>query len=488
MTAPFPLMPAKSTELRLDHFDGDVYVADSTTLLYKFVDAMCGDAGAGSLKKEIFLQRLSGALAGIYGSDLDYIFGNVSFLSRGPSESYDYDSMGQMLTSDQWDEIEVKDQWYRQRITEFFTAATMGSMTDGIRHVVHAALSCDCDVMENWRYIDSYGLSGNVGRAPITTAYQAVDLTTGHTVPFGTQGEATTFVAGKSDPTKWQVQAVGPRNEVTIKPYKSGLTSKDRRMLRDMLDKTTPQDTIMTIDPNGLSVSTPVKIRSITADSTYYQVEKVVTATPVLDQLPTPELLAIDLDPTEQWLFSKSPELAPYAKFNITQEYGYYYLVSGGARSPIDSVTYGLLNNDGTSVTLQKPFELFESSGQFSDYISYEIADSPDNYPGGKLGLTPNAAPAINPDGSPYQFDYASQAEYVAKRKNEVLAMGGIADDEHYRLPVEKAGASKRTYTPDLAIAYSAPARDSTVTSSWTARKPRTIVAELTDGRTFVRS
>lgn len=486
--APFPLMPAKSTELRLAHFDENVYVADSTTLLYKFVDAMCGDAGAGSLKKEIFLQRLSGALTGIYGSDLDYIFGNVDFLSRGPSESYDYDTMTQMLTSDQWDEVEVKDQWYRQRITEFFTAATAGAMTDGIRHAVHAALSCDCDVMEVWRYKDSYGLTGSLGRAPITSAWQAIDLVTGYTVPFTTQSDAQTYVSGQTNPARWQAQAVGPRNEVVIKPYKTDIGPKDQRMLREMLDKITPQDSIMTVDPNGLSVSTPVKVRSITADSTYYQVEKVVTGTPVLDQLPAPEQLAIDLDPTEQWLFSRSPELAPYAKFNITQEYGYCYLVSGGARSPIDSVTYGLLNPDGTSVTLQKPFELFETTGEYTAYMNYEIADSPDNYPGGKLGLTPNAAPAINPDGSPYQFPYASQADYVAKRKAEVITMGGIADDEHYRLPVQKASASKRTYTADLAIAYTAPVRDSTVTSSWTSRKPRTVIAELTDGRTFVRS
>ena len=43
-------MPPKSTETRLEHFDEQLYTADPTTLLYKFVDALCGDAGAGSLK------------------------------------------------------------------------------------------------------------------------------------------------------------------------------------------------------------------------------------------------------------------------------------------------------------------------------------------------------------------------------------------------------------------------------------------------------
>jgi len=54
-----------------------------------------------------------------------------------------------------------------------------------------------------------------------------------------------------------------------------------------------------------------------------------------------------------------------------------------------------------------------------------------------------------------------------------VLAIGGLADDLRYKLPIEKPGQTKRTYTPDLAIAYSAPARDSTVTSSYTCRRPR---------------
>lgn len=444
--APFPLMPSKSTELRLEHFDENVYTADSSTVLYKFLDAMCGDAGAGSLKKEIFLQRLSGALTGIYGSDLDYIFGNVHFLSRSPSESYPYNTMNQMLTSDQWDEVAVKDQWYRNRIREYFIACGLGGTGDGIRQAVHAATSVDCEIMENWRYIDNFGLGSNVGRAPVSA-----------------------------------------RNEVTIRPYKTEIEPKERRLLRDMLDKITPQDTVVTINTNGLSVSSPVAVRAITADSTYYQVEKVITGTPVLKDLPAPELLAIDLDPTEQWLFSDSPELAPYGKFNITSEYGYYYLASGGSRSPIDSVQYGRLRDDG-SVGLEPPFEWFESTGQFTAWTEYEKADSPDNYPGGKFGIHPDAAPALNPDQSPYQFKYTNQQDYINTKKAEVLSIGGFADDLRYRLPIEKASVSKRTYTADLAIAYSAPARDSTVTSSWTSRKPRQTTAELRNPSAFVRS
>ena len=440
-------MPSKSTELRLEHFDEDVYTADSSTVLFKFLDTMCGDSGAGTLKKEIFIQRLSGAISSIYGSDLDYIFGNVHFLSRSPEESYNYDTATEMLTSDQWDEVRIKDAWFRARITEYFKACTAGGTHEGIRLAVHAAVSVDCEIFEVWRYMDSFGLTAPLGRAPSNT-----------------------------------------RQEVVIRPHKEVLEPKERRLLRDMLDKLTPQDTVMTIDTQGLSVSSPVVVRAQAADSTYYQVEKIVTGTPVLDSLPAPELLAIDLDPTEKWLFSKSPELAPYAQFNISQEYGYYYLASGGTRSPIDAVTYGLLQSDG-SVHAENPFQMYETTGQYGDWIEYELADSPDNYPGGKFGITPYAEPALNPDHSAYQFPYASQQAYVDEKKADVLAIGGLADDLRYRLPIEKPSQTKRTYTADLAIAYSAPARDSTITSSWTCRRPRqNVLLGTINPASFVRS
>lgn len=445
--APFPLFPSKSTELRMEHFDEKIYAADSSTLLYKWLDAMCGDAGAGSLKKEIFLQRLSGALTGIYGSDLDYIFGNIRFLSRNSSEAYPYDPMTQMLTSDQWDEVRVKDAWFRARIVEFFQACQLGGTIAGVQMACHAATSVDCTVYEVWRYIDSYGISGAIGRSPTNA-----------------------------------------RTEFVVQPHKATLEPAEKRLLRDMLDRITPMESIATISVEGLSVSVPVPVRAIASDSTYYQVEKVVTGTPLLESIPAPELLAIDLDPTERWLFSNSPELAPYGQFNISSEYSYYYLMSGGPRSPIDAVLYGRLAADGTTVIPEIPFEIFETTGQFTAWQSYEIADSPDNYPGGKFGLTPDSLPALNPDRSPYVFTYGSQQEYIDLKKAEVLAQGGHADDNRYQLPIQKQTQTKRAFTADLAIAYRAPASDSTVTSSWSARKPRQIRAEPRDPSSFIRS
>ena len=829
----WPLMPPKSTDLRLAHFDEHVYSAGPDTILYKFIDSMCGDGGAGSLKKEIFIQRLSGALEGIYGSDLDYIFGNIRFLARTGSEAYSFDPATNMLTSDQWDEVKIKDAQYRSRIREFWIAAGSGNTAAGIRQCVHAATSSDCQILETWRYIDcadeeteiltrsgykhysdleedeevltlnmssglaewqvptkinvfpvvnhemlsvemggrhsslttmnhrwpvssrvkrsdgsrgysdirirtseelttedrfiraapvtglpevaklvdslvelvawfvteghihaqtsvvtivqshavnptkvdsiraaltaligpaveifdrtgpranqkpswrewvseskpditvfrlnsaagrllitqapdkvasmdfvhsltrsqlhlfldtciaadghvrkdgyrsfiqksmdrtvpvqiaatllgiptsiqagpgschvlslcerekfvqplgqsrknaesvrytgtiwcpttpngtwfarrrgatyftgnSFGLSEGLGRAS-GISYAAINVVTGHRVfftddrPLQAKADATAYVTGQADSYDWLVEKVQARTELTIVPYKKNLAPAETRLLRGMLDRITPQDSIVTIDPDGLAIHIPVRVAAAAADSSYYQVEKTVTPTPVAADLPAPELLAIDLDPTEQWLLSGSTELAPYAQFNISQEYGYYYLISGGARSPIDSVGYGTLNPDGT-VTNEKPFEWFEDTEQFGPWLSYELADAPENYPGGKQGLTPNHKPALNPDRTPYRFPYLSQAAYVTWKKVGILAVGGQADDQRYRLPIEKPTSFKRTFTPDLAIAYTAPIRDSTITSSWTSRRPRTASSEQRDPSTFVRS
>ena len=161
--------------------------------------------------------------------------------------------------------------------------------------------------------------------------------------------------------------------------------------------------------------------------------------------------------------------------------------MSGGKRSPIDGVSYGVLSKDN-EVVVQPSYEWYEQSEQYGPWTAYEKADSPDNYPGGRFGLTPNSTPARNPDRSPYQFPYTSQADFIAKKKEEVLALGGQANDTRYRMPIQKMNTSKRIYTPDLAIAYTAPARDSTVTSSWTSRKPRSISGELRSPSLFVKS
>lgn len=447
--SPFPLMPPKSTEVRLSHFDEYVYTADNTTNLYRFVDALCGTVGAGALVNELFLARMAGALETIYFNELDYIFAKVAFLSRSPAESYPYNPLVDMLTSDQWDEVKRKDAWYRARVKEFFYACTLGGTPEGIKMAVRAAIAVDADLYEVWRYIDNFGITDDLGRAPETA-----------------------------------------RNELVVRPHKSELSQAELRLLRDMLEKIAPLDTIVTVSTQGLNSLTPVSVSASAADSTYYEVQKMVTATPAMDLLPQPELLPIDLLPTEQWLYlaRDTPTLAPYVAFNISAEFGYYYLVGGGKRSPIDSVTYGTLQSDG-SVRTEHNYQVYDTIGSFAAKQLYEKADSPDNYPGGKYGIHPTYAPARNPDHTPYIFPYPSQSAYNEAKAAEVVALGGRADDDGYQMPIQQSSSTARVFWPDYAIAYDAPTQDSTVSASLTRRRGQssTLMPEIRDPNNFVR-
>jgi len=445
--APFPLLPPISTELRLAHFDEQVYTATPDTLLYKFVDAICGTTGAGSLLNQSFMTRLTNALETIYFNDLDYIFSKINFLGRSPAESYPYNPMTDMLTSAQWDEVRVKDAWYRARIKDFFAACSLGGTPMGIRMCVQAAVGTDCTLLETWRYLDSFGLGDNLGRS-----------------------------------------AVSARNEITVRPRKDELSPEEFRLLRDMLDRISPMETIVTINLKGLSMLAPVKISSINASSTYFEVQKSVTASPVIKTMTATDLNLQDtLNESEQWLFDAidDPKDAPYSAFNITSEFSYYYLIGGGERSPIDSVSYGILQPDG-SVRPESNFEVFRSSGAYTDWVNYEKADSPDNFPGGKYGISPMKAPALNPDRTPYQFPWPSQAAYVEDKKLKVQASGGIADDFHYKLPIKEGSSPKTTYWPEYAVAYTAPAQESSVSMNFTANRGNTLAGDWVDPATFV--
>lgn len=793
----FPILPSISTAVLLQRFDPDVYTLTPDTMLYKFVDAICGTSGAGAIANQLMLTRMGTNLETIYFSELDFIFGNIGILGRSPAESYSYSPLTDQLTADQWNEVKIKDSWYRQRIAAFFQACNLGGTPEGIRMCVYAALGCDCNVYEVWRYIDcadeqteiltrsgykSYtelvvgedALTINVdsglaewqpvlainafpvvdapmlsvemggrhsslttmnhrwpvksrqnksaGRGyvditirrshelstedkfvravpvmnlPDSSKYQdsLVELagwfvTEGHintvqgrdhtgvnicqshkvnpekvdqirsalTELFGSSVEEFTTTKGrrndripqwresispsKPDLTLFRLNSVAgsilcevapdkiatmefinsltksqlhlfletciagdghvrgdgyrsivqnslerlmpiqvaatllgiptsvhapqklssarptyvlsfseksrfvtplgqarknastvrytgtvwcprtgngtwfarrrgttyftgnsfglnedlgrspvaTRNEIVIQPHKTSLSQEEIRLARDMIDRLCPADVIVTLNTSGLATISPVTVNAAAADSSYYEVQKVVTATPVIAQLPPAEFLPIPLRPSQTWLYdaASSPTQAPYAAFNVTQEYSYYYLTA--EPTSIDSVTYGTLNEDG-SVTTAPNYQLFQTTGSYGPATPYALADSPDNYPGGKYGLHPDQAPAINPDGSPYNFPWQSQEAYVTVRVIEIEAMGGIAGVETYQLPVATTSSTAQTFYPQYAISYFPPSKESTISIAVTGqRNPTQVTVNVRNPSNFVRS
>jgi len=447
-TNPFPFMPATSTGQLMTNFDSGVYDTSSSSLVYKFVDALCGSTGAGQMLNQNFLNALQGNISTTYGSDLDYFFGNIGFLPRSPAEMYPYNTSTDLLTSDQWKQVQIKDAWYRARVSDFWKACNLGGTPEAIRMACQAACACDCNVFEDWRYIDNFGLLNSIGRA-------------------------------------------NARNEVVVQPLKASLTPQELKLLRDMLDRIMPVDVIVTISLQGLAVLHPVPAVAACASSTYFQVEKMVLATPFLAQLPPPEQLPIDLLPTETWLYDAQtdPQLAPYAQLNITAQSSYYYLVGGGNSSPIDSVQYLTLNEDGSTSPAQD-YVAYQTTGTFTTWQVWPKADSPDNYPGGKFGIHASFAPALNSDQTPYSFPWDSQEDYVTAQIATVTAMGGNANTVQFQLPLTTPNQTSLDFRPDYAVAYSPPGQDSTVSASIT--RNRQVVVSGAQGWTsttgFVRA
>ena len=568
---PFPYFPARSTAVLYSNFDPDVYTPSTKSTLYYFLDALAGTSGAGSLVNQVFLSNLSGALDTCYFNELDYIVGNIKFLARTTAESYTYNPAADMLTSDQWDEVRTKDAWFRARIKDFFAACQSGGTPEGVKKCVSAAIAADCTIQEVWRYVDGFNLTEDLGRANSAANfyYSALNLNTGFEVFFSGGSaltEANAFISGQPNPSGWERRSNRPRNEVVVKPHKQDLSPAEMRLLRELLNRLMPVETLVTVDVNGLSAATPVPVAGAASDSTYYEVIKQVVPSPLIAQLPSADQLAIDLLPGEQWLINpppanvkpwrpgfayvagdyvknvgnvyackvggtsrlfmgpkgkgldiadgtsltwayvepasalpssfssmlnankKNPKAveAPSAAFLQSAQNSYYYLSGGGKSSPIDSVTYGTLNSDG-SVSSALNYSVYQENSTYTGWSAYELADSPDNYPGGKSGQHPGYAPAVNPDGTPYLFPYNSQEEYVTQMITKITAMGGIADSHHYQLPIQKIQTAVYTYYPDDAIANFPPAKESTISTSLTRHRSRTISNNVGSPNNFVR-
>ncbi|WP_267716770.1 DUF7297 family protein [Streptomyces sp. CoH17] len=426
---PVPLFPPKSIEERLYSFSETVYTADPSTHLYKFVDALCGDAGAGNLRKELTTARLNQSLDSLRFRDLDTLFSGSFQLNRLVSETYDYNPVQGMYTSDEWDEMRTKDSWYRERCKDFVAACNAGGTPQGFRLMVRSAIGTDCDLFEVWRYIDEYGLKGTLGRTGLTL-----------------------------------------RNEIVVKPHKSPLSQKEKYLVVKALDRIRPMDCIVTVDEQGLAVNTLITPRSVGADSSYFEVQKEVTGSPDIAKIPPPEFLAEDIDPSENWLKPGLAVRAPNIAHGTSQEHSYYYNYSATGTSAIDTILYQKDTGNGVLVKETNYARTVQNDLGWGPWLQYELADSPDNFPGGKYGQHPDSAPALNSNGDNYQFPYPSQQDYVTEMMIKIQSEGGQADNTRYRLPVSSSKINLTIWTPTNVIPLEVPTIESTVISPWVSR------------------
>jgi hypothetical protein len=165
------------------HFSESYWKLDADSIVYKILDALCRDAGAGNNKKALFISRLQTSLDSTYFQDLDSFYFGVLGFPRHLSESYNFNPSSNALTIDQWIEVQVKDAKYRARCLDLMSALNHGGSPFGIRMACKAVLAADCDIFELWKYIDSpayrSGLNGNGGGIASTPHATTFNLTSG---------------------------------------------------------------------------------------------------------------------------------------------------------------------------------------------------------------------------------------------------------------------------------------------------------------------
>lgn len=418
-----PKLPPVDTHTRLVDYSEGLYNIDPSTHLYKFIDALTGDAGAADLKKQLAVARLNNSLESTHFFDLDRLFGNILQLERLTSENYPYNPFNDMLTDEQWDEVRVKDSWYRARCQDFLTACSLGGTLEGFTVMTHAALGTTCDVYEVWRYMDDLGVSEELGRT-------------------------------------------NKRNEVVVRPHKENLTDRERRLLLQALDRIKPIDIIITIDVHGVGLHKPVDLTNVSADSSYFEIQRWVTGSPDLNLIPPPEYLREEVFDGETWITPDETSLAPTVAKNSTQESSVIYQYHDQKTSAIDEVTYSIYAKGEE----RKEVDFIEFGGDqtvYSDWINFPLADSPDNYPGGRGGRTPYREPAINTDGTPYAFPYQSQKEYVDEMREMVLTGGGEVSGNRYRIVLTRGGQRTHVIEPSSVFKGGSPTGNSKVTTGW---------------------
>ncbi|HEY6020542.1 MAG TPA: hypothetical protein VIY48_11835 [Candidatus Paceibacterota bacterium] len=623
---PLPYLVPRSIIQKAAHFSEAYWKLDSDSIVFKLLDSLCGDAGAGNNKKSLFISRLEACLDSTYFQDLDAFYFGVLGFPRHLSESYDYNPYSNALTTQQWIEVQLKDAKYRSRCLDLMAAFNHGTSPFGIRMGCKSVLGVDCDIFEIWKYLDAnayksgLNLNGGTASTPSSVALnitgdldiradiRLVDYTSGsiqtligkwnvtgdqrsyrlyvsatgflvfewsssgavgtvltktstiaipvvdtnrisvratidvdngaagNTVTFYTStsvsgtwtalgtavttagvtsifsgsanliagaqqggaepavgiicaaqvrnGIAGTIVANPdftsqpsgttsfsdSVPITWTVNApatmisnyaVGRtgsnlRTEVLITPHKV-ITRQERRNLMLVLNRIKPREAVLTIAA-GLEVNIAIGLNLVSADSSYFETDILVTGASGISNAGSnnyySQITASDSS-TDQSVYYLADGVQTGARtlaFTRGQESYENYDFSSESISTIDSIEYSSISNIAlppSSRTIEGEHLIQNAYDiRFGPWTDFDLADSPDNFPGGKYGQSPFTPPALNQDGTPYQFRYASQAAYVAEQTNIIVAAGGEANATQYRLRLAQASVSAAVSDP----------------------------------------
>lgn len=405
-----PVISNISIESLMAHFDDYVYDISETSHIRHVIEVLCGKAGMGQLLYQSVRDWLNGGVETAWLGFVDRLFEQIFGLPRIYREKDGFNPSDAILTSEEEDQVLIKEAWYKSRFIELMKGMTAGGTLQGFHYIVHALTYDDCDIYETWRY------------------------------------KHQDFPVGRLDYTLY--------NEIVITPYNKDITEQQKELLLRVLDRLKPADSIVTIDMYGLEKTKPYKIRSITASSSYFEVIKTVQNAVDNSKLPPLESIYGGIPP---YGYDDLPKLGQGQKSEVrkaveirTQEDSEYYVYDKSLASQVQTIDYSSIGSSGVERN-ETYYSEQKNEVQYSSWYAFEKVDSPDNYPGGKYGRTPMKEPAINKDGTRYIFDYPSQQTYEDEQRQEIERSGGQVKGHSYRLRLSVSRTTE-TYLPEFAL------------------------------------
>lgn len=272
-----PLLPTSNTSVNLSHFYPDLYDLSPESHLTRLLNVLLGDAGVGQLRKWYQTNHMQSVVLTAKYSDLDLFYGALLGVGRLTDEVLDLDPYTDTADPSEWAEIDDRDATYRSRIEAFSRAIGQTGTPNGIVAMAQAITGMDCSLYETYMLVDQNSGS-NPGGAPSeigARTYQAVE----DDFIYYSAMEKGTYADIEGGSGSFGRTTTQGRNEFVIQP-RGPISAEMLYHLTLIMSRMKPAEALLTVDPNGVAIQTPITIPSVQADSIYWEVSTKVAVTP----------------------------------------------------------------------------------------------------------------------------------------------------------------------------------------------------------------
>lgn len=257
-----PLDGPTSVDQVFDRFPEEVYQQGKDSHLYRLLAALGGDAGAGFIKAQVYAERLQWEAEFLNTTALDSFYGYQFTFPRLKSETYaGLDPNSDALTPPSWDQIELADQAYRQRIAEFWTATREGNTPDGMQVAAQSGIGVECEIVEHYKWVFDQFSDDKLGLTPLGTTVSTGEFVV---VPrFKNLANAANFEYTQNYPTAYAftpaslpnarpaLGGTGPSVTVSVSTTSdTALQPQLERNMIDILDRLKSVGTLASVNPD----------------------------------------------------------------------------------------------------------------------------------------------------------------------------------------------------------------------------------------------